>query len=74
MKGWNGGAVHDENIEIAVIVIIKQRHAAYHRFRLIFVGRRAAVGDKSQTRALRDLFKNDRPVWRSSRDKAGSQQ
>ena len=63
-----------QNVKIAIIVVIKQRHATYHGFRLILVGCRAAVGHKSQTRALRDFLKNDRTGWRPSRNQACSEQ
>ena len=59
LKGWDGGAVYQQNVEIAVIVVIQQAHAGDHRFRLILVWSGAAVAHESQTRAMSDLFKDD---------------
>ena len=59
LKRRNRSAVYQEDIQIAVIVVIRQAHAGDHRFRLILVWSGAAVAHESQTRAMSDLFKDD---------------
>ena len=73
LKRRNGGAVYYQDVEITVVVVVKQGHARDHRFWLILVGRGATVGDKRQTGTVRDLLKNDRAAC-GTREKACSEQ
>jgi hypothetical protein len=68
----DGRAIHQIDVQIAVVVVVEQRHAGHHGLGLILVRGGRTVGDESQAGALRDLFENDGARGGPGQKRAGS--
>src|SRR6266851_3265685 len=56
-KRWNRGAVDHVDVQVAVAIIVQQRNPSDHGLRLVLIRGRRAVGNKTNSRALGNLFK-----------------
>jgi hypothetical protein len=57
---WPIGAVYEENVLPAVVVVIEKRHAGAHRLRQKFLSVRAVVVREMNSRRSSDVFKVNR--------------
>ena len=58
-QGGHLGAIDQVNVEQAVPVVVEQRNARRHGFRLVFLRGRAVLSDKMYASFLSDILKLD---------------
>src|SRR5437667_1511350 len=59
LEGWNRRPVNEEDVRVAVVVVIDQTNPGDHRLRLVLGGSRTAVGHEIYARPGGDVFKAD---------------
>ena len=57
---WDGCAIDEVNIQVAVIIVIEKRHTGEHRLGQVLIRRRAIVRHEMNTGAVRDFLECDR--------------
>ena len=69
LERWDGRAVDEVNVQVAVVVVIEERHAGEHGLGQVLIGRRAVVRDEMDARTLRDFLEGDGSQGRRRRER-----